>query len=1007
MRFLFILSTFLIHLSLSSQNLDTSQIEKQVNSLMDSSKFYLQIQDNDRAFKFQREAHQLVLNKLGVNSPMLINCLQHLGNLYFTTHDFENAERSFKDALELCQRLKGTDHTKCMSIHGNLAYLYTTIGKLDLAESMHMEKKLFHERKGDSLSMPYSSTLNNLAINYYFSGKYEKAEELYLKTISIREKIFGKNNPEYCGALVNLGSLYSEMGLNELAEPLWLEAKKIFEDSLKNLNHPFYFNCLANLSAFYFLIGYYEKAETGYRQQLFHYEKNDDTLNPAYSNSLVNIAEIYKLNKQFDLAESTWLKSLRIMEKLYGAESEDYAIVLTKLGSMHLDNNNPNLAEDLFLQADKILRKLVNSNPTSLMANLSFLADLYYYKNDYAKSEMVLNEYKDLCIKYLGKNNDYYANILQSLGIHYSNLMQGEKAGPYFKESAEVDRQIILKSLHRLSERELQKYLGLFATKQDKLLSFAFKTTSPLTEQVLFDNCLFYKGFLQYAISHSKRLALNNPLTEEKYQELKVIERLLINHYSAPINEQDPNVIHELENQKTNLEKDLASKIKGYENAHRQVTWQEVQTTLKPHEAVIEFIRFENFGRELKDSILYAALLLKQGMSSPKAILLFDEHALDFIMLRNEGRKADYVNKLYTLADRGAQAVELPNKSLFELIWKPLQNDLSGIQTIYYSPSGLLHRINLAAIPINEGENLADRYKFIGMNSTRQLLIPDDEKINKQDALLIGGLKFERDSADLGNKQLLANRSLETWTLSNSDSRQRGGNWGYLPGTENEIKAIHQLMKFAGVETTVKNGNDGTESYFKSIGIKKPSPRVLHIATHGYFFPDIKHESSMFKSAVTTQEPVFKMSEHPMLRSGLILSGGNAGWRGERSLVDGEDGVLTAYEISQMNLSNTELVILSACETGLGDIQGNEGVYGLQRAFKIAGVKYIIMSLWQVPDKQTSLLMTTFYKKWLEAEGPDKGGNKLSIPDAFHAAQKELRDIGLDPYQWAGFVLVE
>ncbi|MFZ1255920.1 MAG: CHAT domain-containing protein, partial [Saprospiraceae bacterium] len=130
-------------------------------------------------------------------------------------------------------------------------------------------------------------------------------------------------------------------------------------------------------------------------------------------------------------------------------------------------------------------------------------------------------------------------------------------------------------------------------------------------------------------------------------------------------------------------------------------------------------------------------------------------------------------------------------------------------------------------------------------------------------------------------------------------------------------------------------------------------------------------------------------------------------WQGKQTIEGREDGILTAYEISQMNLSNTELVVLSACETGLGDIQGNEGVYGLQRAFKIAGAKYLIMSLWQVPDKQTSLLMTTFYKKWLEAEGPDKVGNKMTIPDAFHAAQKELRDNGLDPYNWAGFVLVE
>ncbi|MBP6810017.1 MAG: CHAT domain-containing protein, partial [Saprospiraceae bacterium] len=157
----------------------------------------------------------------------------------------------------------------------------------------------------------------------------------------------------------------------------------------------------------------------------------------------------------------------------------------------------------------------------------------------------------------------------------------------------------------------------------------------------------------------------------------------------------------------------------------------------------------------------------------------------------------------------------------------------------------------------------------------------------------------------------------------------------------------------------------------------------------GFFFPD---------------------SDHPMIRSGLLLAGANHAWKTGKPLKPGmEDGILTAYEISQMNLSNTELVVLSACETGLGDIQGNEGVYGLQRAFKIAGAKYLIMSLWQVPDKQTSLLMTTFYKKWLPSDAEAKAvkEQKMTIPEAFRAAQKELRDAGLDPYQWAGFVLVE
>ena len=136
------------------------------------------------------------------------------------------------------------------------------------------------------------------------------------------------------------------------------------------------------------------------------------------------------------------------------------------------------------------------------------------------------------------------------------------------------------------------------------------------------------------------------------------------------------------------------------------------------------------------------------------------------------------------------------------------------------------------------------------------------------------------------------------------------------------------------------------------------------------------------------------------MRSGLVLAGGNHAWRkGRPARPDIEDGILTAYEISQLDLSHTELVVLSACETGLGDIQGNEGVYGLQRAFKIAGAKYLIMSLWQVPDYQTQQLMSSFYRFWLD--------EKMTIPNAFRAAQKSMRKKFKDPFFWAGFVLVE
>jgi CHAT domain-containing protein len=281
----------------------------------------------------------------------------------------------------------------------------------------------------------------------------------------------------------------------------------------------------------------------------------------------------------------------------------------------------------------------------------------------------------------------------------------------------------------------------------------------------------------------------------------------------------------------------------------------------------------------------------------------------------------------------------------------------------------------------------------------------------QNDALLFGGIQYEVDSTFLALAKPaetsgdLASRG--GLSFAYSDSTLRGGNWNYLRWTDKEVTGLESILKGSGFQTTLRKGLTATEEEFKNIGQGKPSPRVLHLATHGYFFPDSK-QNSMEREGLGESEPVFKMSEHPMIRSGLILAGGNHAWKQGKPAREGmEDGILTAYEISQMNLSNTELVVLSACETGLGDIQGNEGVYGLQRAFKIAGAKYLVMSLWQVPDQETSVFMTTFYKNWLEAGGPGKGGNKMTIPDAFRKTQHEIRERFINPYQWAGFVLVE
>ena len=327
---------------------------------------------------------------------------------------------------------------------------------------------------------------------------------------------------------------------------------------------------------------------------------------------------------------------------------------------------------------------------------------------------------------------------------------------------------------------------------------------------------------------------------------------------------------------------------------------------------------------------------------------------------------------------------------------------------VYCAPSGLLHRLDLAAIPTPDGKTLAEKHRLTMLGSTRSLAegtqagsmavhLPSAVHQNAT-AQLYGGIQYDvmPDVAvhtDAHSGDLASRRGPGSgWGVEN-DSTLRGDNWNYLRWTEVEISAAARIMKSKGIAVTLKKGAEATEESFKALGEDGPSPRILHVATHGFFFPDPKGEQK-------GDDKTFKVSDNPMIRSGLVLAGGNQAWKtGKPARPDLEDGILTAYEVSQMNLSNTELVVLSACETGLGDLVGNEGVYGLQRAFKIAGVRYLIMSLWQVPDFQTQVFMTAFYKHWLEG--------KMAVPEAFRATQSELKVKYGEAFKWAGFVLVE
>ncbi len=225
----------------------------------------------------------------------------------------------------------------------------------------------------------------------------------------------------------------------------------------------------------------------------------------------------------------------------------------------------------------------------------------------------------------------------------------------------------------------------------------------------------------------------------------------------------------------------------------------------------------------------------------------------------------------------------------------------------------------------------------------------------------------------------------------------RGSTWNYLPGTLKEINSIDSLAKLFQVPATIYRGTAALEETYKNYG-GGVSPAIIHIATHGFFFPDPEKKFKSSLGSLQDDKQEFRTSANPLNRSGLLFAGANHIWVGETLPPGLEDGILTAYEASNITLSRTELVVLSACETGLGDIKGSEGVFGLQRAFKAAGANYLMMSLWKVPDSETAEFMKEFYHALFSGQ---------TIEQAFSLSQRVMKNkYRKDPYKWAAFVLV-
>ncbi len=786
---------------------------------------------------------------------------------------------------------------------------------------------------------------NNLGVLYFNIGDYKKAETYSLQSLAIKKKVLGEEHPDYAMSLNNLGFLYYNLGDYKKAEPYYLQSLAVYKKVLGE-EHPEYAMSLNNLGNLYSDMGDYKKAEKYYLQSLAIQKKVLGEEHPDYALSLSNIGNLYSEMGDYKKAETYQLQAFTIRKKVLGEEHPDYAMSLNNLGNLYSDIGDYKKAEPYYLQAFTIRKKV------------------------------------------LGEEHPGYAMSLNNLGLLYSDMGDYKKAEPYFTNSFSIQNKLLNSNFLWLTEKQKEAYWekeeGLYL----ELNSFSAKNNlkSSSINSLAFDANLISKSLLLETTKDLDKAVASstNEKIKNDFNQLKINRRLYTKLESESSDKTE--LLNRLNIEADSLDKIIVNSISefGAFKARFNITWQNIQSNLSSEDAAIEFARYYNYS---DSSYNYMALILKKGEQYPQLVKLCKEDELKQFSPESE------LNEIYNL------------------VWKPLLSSLSNIKTIYYTPSGLLNNIPLQALykEVNgQREYVMDKFSMNQLTSTRYLAIDlkqKEQKTIEPSIALFGGINYNDypiaktdtanhdqslEAAYLYKNAIVINRDL--------DSTRKGVN--YLPGTKKEVETIADVLKSNQWQVEVSEGENATENKLKSLSGNN-SKSILHIATHGFAFPEKEEKRKEMAFSMMSGNEKYKSYDNPMIRSGLLFGGANLTWQGNGDSLlktTNEDGVLTAYELSQLDLSNTKLVVLSACQTGKGAIQGSEGTFGLKRALKLAGVENMIVSLWDVPDEPTMEMMTLFYTELSKTKKP-----VLS----FDVAQKTMRDkYPNEPKNWAGFVFV-
>lgn len=869
------------------------------------------------------------------------NGYRNYANKQMENGQYKKAEYYFKLALASVLENFGEDHPNASMVYADYGLFCTYMEMYSFALEL-MNKSLEIDTKNKMTNtIEHSILLGNIAFLFSRTGKYSLAEQYYIKALALLKSVSGENNEDYASALNNYGNLDLTLGRYESAAKKFQKAYEILKNA-SEINYYALAIILNNLTTANSFLQLYDQVIEQKKEVLKYLELSIGKENEFYVISLNNLALSYQNLKKLDLAEQYFLQGLKIIEDIGRINSESYLVLTGNLATLYSDLNNFNEAEKYHLITISKMKELYGTRLKE------YVAAVFNYAYDLEKMKRY-DEVEKL-------DDEAFGILLERIENYFPALSDNEKA-KYWTSIESNFNAFYQYAIKRAKERpELlgKMYNYRIATKA-LLLNSSQKVRTRIQES---GNPELINTYNEW-ISAREEISKLYSMTKQE-----VVD--------AGYN------IDSLEMKINSLEKSLSRMSKSFANefTEKSTNWLEIRNNLKNGEASVEIFALEKFDEGWTGEYFYAALIITTSTANPELIIIDN---------------ADNIEKKYLKAYSNWIKFGYEDYNLYEKFFGKIAGKLTGISKLYISLDGVYNQINLNSLYDDESEEyLIDKYDVHILTNTKELTTKNKEKtVGQKSGILFGFPKYALEENPVQESKYAFTQEITSVDLDSTEIKRAG--IGELKNTKIEVEKIEKKLKSAGWQTKSFLEKDATEENLKLIN----SPGVLHIATHGFFLEDKKLKGGTdFLSGMEFEKAV----ENPLLRSGLLFAGAQNSINDKSfHLNDGSNGIVTAFEAMNLSLDETELVVLSACQTGLGEIINGEGVYGLQRSFLVAGADAVIMSLWKVPDKQTMFLMEKFYDNWLA--GMDKS-------PALKKAQIDLREEYPDPGDWGAFILI-